>query len=219
MMTDDSEEIAYYRAVEDRFAALRGVPHTLSPKDFQLLRSWWQEAVPLAAVTAGMTEVFARRRERGETDAVVSLSYCRHAVRTHARRLADARVGTASADHLRQEARTDALAELASTLSERASTAGGGSAVADVLRRTAELVRAAAELDDASLDEHLFSLETILLESCWEVLDDALRTEVDAVADAAAATATTEEGRARSRRAARDRELRRRLVLPRLELP
>ena len=218
-MTDDNEEIVYYRAVEDRFAALRGVPHTLSPKDFQLLRSWWRDEVPLAAVTAGMTEVFARRRERGETDAVVSLSYCRHAVKTHARRLADARVGTASPEHSRREARTDALAELASALSNRALALGEGSTLADVVRRTAELVRAATELDDATLDEHLFSLETILLESCWEVVDDALRREVGAVADAAAATAATEEGRARSRRAARDRELRRRLDLPRLELP
>ena len=93
MAAEDDREISYYRAVEDLFATLRGVPHMLSPKDFHLLRSWWREGIPLAAVSAGATEVFARRRERGEIDPVVSLSYCRHAVKAHARRIADMRVG------------------------------------------------------------------------------------------------------------------------------
>ncbi len=54
-MTDpDEAEIAYYRAVEDHFAALRGTPFLFSPKDFALLRRWWREGVPLAAVLAGI---------------------------------------------------------------------------------------------------------------------------------------------------------------------
>ncbi len=93
MTDDESLELEYYRAVEDLFATLRGVPHVISPKDFQLLREWWRDEVPLAAVRAGITEVFARRRERGELDPVVSLSYCRHAVRKHAQRLAEMLVG------------------------------------------------------------------------------------------------------------------------------
>ena len=51
---ENGAEIEYYRAIEDRFAALRGVPHTLSPKDFQLMRRWWSDQVPLAAVTCMM---------------------------------------------------------------------------------------------------------------------------------------------------------------------
>ena len=84
-MTIEEEELRYYRSVEDFFAWVRGVPHTLSPRDFQLLRSWWRDQVPLAAVLAGITEVISRRREDGDGDPVVSLSYCRHAVRRHAR--------------------------------------------------------------------------------------------------------------------------------------
>ncbi len=66
-MTDpDDAEIAYYRAVEDHFAALRGTPFLFSPKDFALLRRWWREGVPLAAVLAGIAEAWERRREREE---------------------------------------------------------------------------------------------------------------------------------------------------------
>jgi hypothetical protein len=90
-MTPD--ELAYYRAVEDHFARLRGTPFLFSPKDFGLLRGWWSEAVPLAAVIAGIGEVMARRSDRGE-DPVSSLSYCRHAVTRHAKRLAATAVGT-----------------------------------------------------------------------------------------------------------------------------
>ena len=57
-MNDEDPELAYYRSVEDLFATLRGTPHTLSPRDFQLLRGWWRDEVPLAAVVTGLTEVF-----------------------------------------------------------------------------------------------------------------------------------------------------------------
>jgi len=121
MATDDDLEIAYYRTVEDLFATLRGVPHILSPKDFHLLRQWWRDEVPLAAVRAGITEVFAKRRERGEPDPVVSLSYCRHAVKTHARRIAEMHVG-ASDEGVRQPEfdAEDALRSLESELNAAA---------------------------------------------------------------------------------------------------
>ena len=95
MTAPDEDELAYYRAVEDHFAALRGTPFLFSPKDFALLRRWWTEGVPLAAVLAGIGEIWERRRER-EADPVSSLSYCRHAVARQAKRLASARVGAAS---------------------------------------------------------------------------------------------------------------------------
>jgi len=53
MASDDELELEYYRAVEDLFATLRGVPHVISPKDFQLLREWWRDEVPLVAVDEG----------------------------------------------------------------------------------------------------------------------------------------------------------------------
>ena len=88
----DDAEAAYYRAVEDHFAALRGTVFIFTPKDFALLRGWFREGVPLGAVIAGIDEAFERRRGEG-ADPVSSLSYCRHAVTRHARRLAAAHVG------------------------------------------------------------------------------------------------------------------------------
>jgi hypothetical protein len=90
----NEDELAYYRAVEDLFARLRGTPFLFTPKDFALLREWWKEGVPLAAVVSGIGEVFERRREHDE-DPVSSLSYCRHAVRRRAKQLAEAAVGAA----------------------------------------------------------------------------------------------------------------------------
>jgi hypothetical protein len=217
-MLENGAEIEYYRAIEDRFAALRGVPHTLSPKDFQLMRRWWNERVPLAAVTSALTEVFARRQERGESDAVVSLTYCRHAVASHARRLSDARVGQLTGATTDPTSRTEALERLAGEMREVASRRADRPAVVAAIERTAQLVEAATDMDEAALDEHLFSLEALLLEACWNGLDDDERSRIDEVANAAAAS-TTETGRDRARRAARDRELRRRLDLPRLEVP
>jgi len=217
-MRENGAEIEYYRAIEDRFAALRGVPHTLSPKDFQLMRRWWNEQVPLAAVTSALTEVFARRQERGEADAVVSLSYCRHAVASHARRLSDAHVGQQAGATTDQTVRFDSLQKLAGEMRGVASRLADRPAVVAAIERTAQLVDAAADMDEAALDEHLFSLEALLLEACWNALDDGERSRIDDVANAAAAS-TSETGRDRARRAARDRELRRRLDLPRLEVP
>ena len=123
-MADDERELAYYRAIEDLFATLRGIPHVLSPRDFHLMRTWWRDDVPLQAVATGVTEVFARRRERGDGEPVVSLGYCRHAVRSHARRLAEMRVGEQREE--RPETRAgvaESLDNLTSKLTEAADRA------------------------------------------------------------------------------------------------
>ena len=64
MVGHDERELEYYRAVEDLFATLRGVPHIISPKDFQLLREWWRDEVPLSAVRAGIRWVALRDLHR-----------------------------------------------------------------------------------------------------------------------------------------------------------
>jgi hypothetical protein len=217
-VADDLDELAYYRAVEDFFAGLRGRPHLLSPRDFQLLRGWWREGVPLAAVTGGLSEVFARRRDRGESDPVVSLSYCRHAIKRHARRLAEMRVGAESRPAPDGEPSGRSLEELDGAL-RQAAAAGASSRpeVATVIGGIVDRMEALAELPAAILEEHLFTLEAVLLEECWRVLPAAEREVIEHIAAAAAAEGT-DEARERTRRAVRDRELRALLGLPRLEL-
>jgi hypothetical protein len=197
------------------------VPHLLSPRDFQLLRRWWTEEVPLEAVRGGLAEVAARRHEKGETDPVVSLSYCRHAVEKHARRLAEMRVGASPepADGGTVRPVDEAVSELARLLEERAGElAVRWPAVADTVGATAREVRQAAALPAAAVDERLFDLDAALLAACWRALPDELRAELDERTDGAARAAATGDARERTRRAMRDRELRRLLGLPRLEL-
>ncbi len=221
MGTDDDRELTYYRTVEDLFATLRGVPHILSPKDFHLLRGWWRDEIPLAAVRAGITEVFAKRRDRGEPDPVVSLSYCRHAVQTHARRIADMHVGASHEDTQQPEFDADdALRSLESELTaaaERQRTPRPR--VAEAIEGIAAAVGAARELPPAAVEEHLFALESALLATCLaslgyderDALEERARTDADA-------SATTPEARDRAFLAFRDRLLRELLALPRLEL-
>jgi hypothetical protein len=218
-MADDERELAYYRAIEDLFATLRGVPHLLSPKDFQLMRTWWRDDVPLEAVATGVTEVFARRRERGDAEPVVSLSYCRHAVRSHARRLAEMRVGELHEERPEMRAElTESLRRLTQTLSETADGARKERpTVAAVVERFVPQVEKAAALPLRDLEEHLFALESALLGACLGALDEKTRTDIEgrARAEVAAATPEAEE---RAFRALRDRLLRDLLGLPRLEL-
>jgi len=193
----------------------------LSPKDFHLLRSWWREDIPIAAVRAGATEVFARRRERGEIDPVVSLSYCRHAVKAHARRIADMRVGGHDAEGEPPILDTaSAVASLAAGLriavKQQKETRPR---VAEAVERIALAVEASAELPAAGIEEHLFGLESALLANCLAALDEGGRCELEKHARTEAESASaTPEAKERTFRALRDRMLRDLLDLPRLEL-
>jgi len=220
-MSATDDELSFYRAVEDFFATVRGVPHVLSPRDFQLLRSWWRDGVPLTAVTTGVSEVLARRRDRGDDDPVVSLSYCRHAVARQAKRLSEMRAGLGT-DATGSEAATPRRtpADLATELRSAATAAERElPGVATVVLKIADEVVAGADLPPAVLEERLFSLESVLLAGCWRALPEPERDRIERAADAAAArSGATDEVLERTRRAIRDRELRTRLRLPRLEL-
>jgi hypothetical protein len=220
MAAEDEKELEYYRAVEDVFATLRGVPHVLSPKDFHLLREWWRDEVPLAAVRAGITEVFARRREQGEIDPVVSLSYCRHAVRRHARRAAEMQVGAAVDGDSSPPDPGPALEALAADLNAAAARSRPHrSRIAEVIERFAATVKVASELPVEALEEHLFALESALLANCLDALEEPDKRSIEERARREAeATAATPEARDRTFRALRDRFLRSELELPRLEL-
>jgi hypothetical protein len=220
MTGDDSPELAYYRAIEDLFATLRGVPHVISPKDFHLLREWWRDEVPLAAARAGITEVFARRRERGELDPVVSLSYCRHAVRKHAQRLAEMHVGSPDDGASPPPDPQPSLVALAADLNAVAARwRPEKPRIANIVGSIATAVETASELPASAIEEHLFALESALLANCLEALDATSRKSLEKDAkDEAEVTAATPQARERTFRALRDRLLRRHLELPRLEL-
>jgi hypothetical protein len=221
-MDGDSRELSYYRSVEDLFASLRGAPHVLSPRDFQLLRSWWREGIPLAAVASGLTEVFAQNRERDDGDPVVSLSYCRHAVKRNAKRLAEMRAGQSENPSGTAPPETSGdCGSLVAALTEAAdSQRRTRPPVAEVLARIATRVEAAGdELPLEMLDEHLFGLESEMLYECWAAIPQNEQRTIEArIEQAVAGAAATDEARRRSAKALRDREIRLLLELPRLEV-
>lgn len=219
-MHADTSEMEYYREVEDLFSSLRGVPHILSPRDFQLLRSWWREEVPLAAIAAGLTDVFAKNRERDDSEPVTSLSYCRHAVKRQAKRLAEMQVGAADDTGDQEPPKIDLqpLVERLNATVDRLDPIRP--AAARIVRGIAGQVELAErELPAEAVDEHLFGLESAMLADCLEALETDERRAIETkVNDAVTATAASDEARLRSLRALRDREVRLLLDLPRLEL-
>ncbi len=203
--------------VEDLFATLRGVPHLLSPKDVQLARDWWKDGVPLPAVTAGVTEVMEKRRQADDGDPIVSLSYCRHAVRRHAKRLKEQQVGARSGSEDPRD--TDQLiGALTADLRQAADHARFPEAAATI-EKFAVQVDALVGTAPALVDEQLFALETALLEACRRTLPQETLAEIERSAEAkTAASGATGDALKRSRRAMIDRKIRHLLDLPRLEL-
>lgn len=217
MTAPEDDEIAYYRTVEDHFAALRGTPFLFSPKDFALLREWWLEGVPLAAVLAGIGEAWERRRERGD-DPISSLGYCRHAVRRHARRLVAARVGAPGLAPGFDVA--EAIARIAAQVVEVAARWTDVPAVESILN---DLARAVASLpadgDPGTLEQELSDLEFEALGALEATLPAEFAAEVGGgVERDLAGLAADAEVVERTRRALAIKAVRRLVGLPRLEL-
>lgn len=209
------EESAYYRAVEDHFARLRGTVFVISPKDFALLRRWWREGVPLAAVLAGVAEVFERRRGRS-ADPVSSLAYCRHAVSRHAGRLAGA-AGETPAAPVDVASLLEGLALAVRRAAESWREEPPIAAVLNDLLRAVESLPANA--DPAALDETLSRLELAALEDVALRLPGTVRAGLEKrVADDVGGLAVEETVRKRTERALRLRLVRELLGLPRVEL-
>ncbi len=213
------EELEYYRAVEDLFARLRGTPFLLSPKDFALLRRWWGDRVPLAAVAAGLGEVFARRAETG-VDPVSSLSYCRHAVAKHAKRLSAAAVGVAPAGDVAPADLGAAIARLAQELRAAAARWDSSADVAAVLYGVLRSVETLPEgADPAAADEALGRLEVTALDLLAVTLPAAERSRVEAMVEKDLAGLELEAGaRSRTFLALRRKRVREVVGLPRLEV-
>lgn len=75
-----ADDQAYFRAIEDRFLALRGRATLLSAEDWQAARSWRRLGVPIELVLRVLEDLFARQRERRPKREISSLRYFRAAV-------------------------------------------------------------------------------------------------------------------------------------------
>lgn len=209
-------EAAYYRAVEDAFAQLRGTPFLLSPRDFSLLQRWWREGVPLAAVMAGVAEVFAKRRERND-DPVSSLTFCRHAVHRHGRRLMAVAVGSEESPAVDV---AEALGRCVAGLQAVARRWHEQPRLHDgILALAAAVNSLPRDAPPAAVDQALAQLEVGAVERLAELLPGEHRQRAqERIAGALAGLAGEPGMLARTRRAVSLREWRRELGLPRLEL-
>lgn len=75
-----ADDQAYFRAIEDRFLALRGRATLLSAEDWQTARAWRRLGVPIELVLRVLEDLFARQRERRPKREISSLRYFRAAV-------------------------------------------------------------------------------------------------------------------------------------------
>ncbi|KAB2964501.1 MAG: hypothetical protein F9K18_07470, partial [Thermoanaerobaculia bacterium] len=75
-----AEDQAYFRALEERFLALRGKATLLAAEDWETAREWRRVGIPLDLVVAEMERLFARQRERRSRRGISSLRYFSAAV-------------------------------------------------------------------------------------------------------------------------------------------
>ncbi len=80
-MTEAAAGQDYYLEIEAHFAARRGTPFILSPKDWMLMKKWKGDDIPLPVIIEAIDQVFARNEESGRKKVISSLHYCRHAVK------------------------------------------------------------------------------------------------------------------------------------------
>jgi hypothetical protein len=210
------DELAFYRAVEDHFARLRGTLFLFTPKDFALLRRWWSEAVPLAAVIAGIGEVMARRAERGE-DPVSSLAYCRHAVAKHAKRLAAAAVGDGGLTSL-ADVPSLLAAYAAAVRAAAARWAAEGGVAAPLAALAAAVETLPCDAPPAALEATGASLEAAALAEVTAGVSSEHRRRLERETEEALAAVGGEQIAAVARRAIGIKVLREHLGIPRLEL-
>jgi hypothetical protein len=167
----DPKEQEYFRAIEERFCALRGASMLLSPRDWGLIAGWWERQIPLFLVLETLEDLFAGRRRRGDDpNEVNSLAYARAEIlRRWKLRLAMSsprREEPEESERLREHLRRH-LARVVRSLKEAASRARG--AGLEPLART--ILEVAAELQRLRKEAGAKAWDPLLAEGALEKLD------------------------------------------------
>jgi hypothetical protein len=209
---DGLTDLAYFHAIELAFILQRGAPLLLSPADYQVIKGWHRDGMPLELVLRELEEYFDRRRLREDARQVRSLRQCRPKIDAAWRSLKELTAPgarAAGAEPLEVEPR---LAALARALPEHFP---GREALAE------EIAALAALADPRRIEERLAELEERAVDDLLAGLRSeeakALEAQVDqTLAGLAGRVPSDETGRARQR-LLRQRA-RRRAGLPTLSL-
>jgi hypothetical protein len=226
-------EAEYFRAIEERFCALRGAAMLLSPRDWNLIAGWWEERVPLWLIQEAMEEVFAARRRRGDPpERVNSLAYVRPEIQRrwelHRRMKATRRDEREENERLRAQLRRH-LGRAVRSLKEASTSLTDPDL--EVLTRTLET--AAAELrvlrrestpegrDSLGIESILERLDAEILRAAGSVIPEPRRLRIESEAERLLGPhrgAMKPEAFQESLVAVRSRLVRREFGLPRLSL-
>src|SRR5262245_4277750 len=78
----DEEE--YFRVIEDHFLQKRGNPMLLSPKEWVLIREWYEASIPAEVVIRGIDRAFEKKKD--PDNEITSLLYCKRIVKSEYKR-------------------------------------------------------------------------------------------------------------------------------------
>jgi hypothetical protein len=169
-----AEDQAYFRAIEDRFLALRGRATLLSAEDWQAARAWRRLGVPVALVLQVMEELFARQRERRTKREISSLRYFRAAVEAAFEQQLELAAGGGRGGADPGPPIAERLSRLAASVPDR--LAGAGPLAAAIRNLSGPVEQIEAELA---------RIEAATLAELGRALDPAARTALDARVDRA----------------------------------
>lgn len=200
--------LEYYQEIEAHFAAKRGTPFVVSPTDWELMKTWAAEGIPLSVVIEAIDSVFEKNAGK---KTINGLKYCRHAVKDLWKERKELQVGAHDAS---PEADVEPLLDALSA--DLASSTAPPAVLDDFAQRIRELAR---ERSVPKVEEKLIELEEQMIDAIFAAssADDvaAIRTEITR---ALGGTKLDEKTRARTEEANRRRIVRERFALPRLTL-
>ncbi len=78
----DEEE--YFRVIEDHFLQKRGNPMLLSPKEWVLIREWYEASIPAEVVIRGIDRAFEKKKD--PDNEITSLVYCKRIIKSEYKR-------------------------------------------------------------------------------------------------------------------------------------
>lgn len=74
------DEAEYFRVIEEYFLQKRGNPVLLSPKEWSLIRQWYEASIPQEVVLRAIDRAFEKGKD-GEEKEVTTLTYCKQRVK------------------------------------------------------------------------------------------------------------------------------------------
>ena len=217
----------FFQAIEERLVRLRGAPLILSPSDWHLAASWWEQRIPLAVILRALDSIFERaaRTRRGP---IQSLSYCRHVVEQEYSRHLELSVGEPAPGRAPRQGEASSLERLRGKAARleaiaRASDGKTRSALQMASRELQETMASmeTGTMEPARVEEELLRLEDRVTQALFDGLVPEERKELETACARRLAPYQgdmTAEVRAITRRRCLQREIRRRCHLPRLSL-